>query len=137
MPGSARSEDVGGLPTTLVLVAAAVLTLLLSVWAAFLVPLRIGTAPVPVSLVLLAAVLLLGVLAGRAVGWAGALLLGLLWAGVTVPLSVPRAEGDLVVQGYYGSSLVGMLYLFGGVLGWAAVVSGAARRTTPRAPAGR
>jgi hypothetical protein len=121
----------------LVLVATAVLTFLLSVWAAFLVPLRIGTVPVPVSLVLLASVLVLGVLAGRSAGWPGALLLALLWAGITVPLALRRPEGDLVVQGYYGSSLVGVLYLFGGFVGWAAVISRAVHRTSPPAPAGR
>jgi len=120
-----------------VLAVTVVLTLLLSLWAAFLVPLRIGTAPLPVSLVLLATVLVLGVLAGRSAGWPGALLLAALWAGINVPLSIPRPEGDLVVPGFYGSSLVGLLYQFGGILGWVAVVNGAARRATPSAPTGR
>jgi hypothetical protein len=125
-------------------VVSAVLTVLLSVWAAFYSPLRAGTVPLPVSLLALAGLLRLGVLAGRAVGWPAAALLALLWTAVTLPLSVPRREGDLVVQGLYGTGLVGTLYLLGGIVGWVVVVGAAAGRGagarpgwTPAAPAGR
>lgn len=116
------------LPSWVVVAVTAVLTALLSVWAAFLVPLRIGTVPVPVSLLLLASMAVLGVLAGRAAGWRAALLLALVWTCVTLPLALIRREGDLVVQGIYGSTLVGTLYLFGGTVLWAAVTSAAHRR---------
>ena len=90
------------------------LTLLLALWGAFLVPFRVGGTLVPVS-VLLAGVgnLVVGRAGGRLAGTPGALVPGLLWLAVAVLLSSRRAEGDLVVPG----SAVGMLFLLTGALG--------------------
>ena len=90
------------------------LTLLLALWGAFLVPLRVAGTLVPVSL-LLAGVgtLVVGRAGGRLAGATGALVPGLLWLAVAVALSSRRAEGDVVVPG----SPVGMLFLLSGALG--------------------
>lgn len=77
-----------------------VLTLLLAVWGAFLVPLRLWGVPLPVSW-------LLAAVGNGAVGWAGGRLLGppgaafpgLLWLAVALTLGSQRAEGDLIVPG--------------------------------------
>jgi hypothetical protein len=93
-----------------------VLTVLLCVWAAFYVPLRIGSVRVPVSL-LVAGVgnALLGRAGGQLLGTPGVLVPGLLWLGLAVLLGSRRTEGDLVVTG----DLVGTLFLAVGALGFA------------------
>lgn len=107
-----------------------VLTVLLVLWGAFLVPLRVGGVPVPVGLVLALATVPLCRAGGRVLGsrW-GAAGPGVLWLAVAVALSGRRREGDLVVTG----SLLGLGFLVLGMLG-AAVVVGAWR---PPAPARR
>jgi hypothetical protein len=111
------------------------LTLLLSVWAAFLVPVRIGSTPAPLWLVPLVAMLALAVVAGRRLGLVGALPPAVLWLTVSLlGFGRQRAEGDVVVP----SSIAGLAYLYGGTLLWAAVVvrvSAASRPARP-APAG-
>lgn len=115
-----------------------VLTVLLCVWGAFLVPLRVGTVRVPVSL-LIAGVgnLLLGRAGGRLLGAAGVLVPGAVWLGLAVLLGSRRPEGDLIIPG----DLVGTLFLAVGALGFAVAygLSSAHRevRATPAAGARR
>ena len=98
------------------------LTVLLALWGAFLVPLRVGGTLVPVSLVIaVVGNVLVGRAASRLAGSAGALATGVLWVGVTLVLSSRRAEGDVVVPG----SVVGLGFLVAGALG-SAVAYGAA-----------
>ncbi len=97
---------------------------------AFLVPLRVGTVPLPIC-VLLAVAGNAG-LTKLAVRQTGSLVCGvlqpLLWLGVIIVLSVPRAEGDLVVPG----SLTGLVFLFAGAVAGA---YGVASEITRRAGA--
>lgn len=95
------------------------LTVELAVWGAFLVPLRVGGAAVPVGLVLALATVPL-CRAGGAVlqSRAGAGLPLLLWAAVAVALSSSRREGDLVITG----SARGLAFLGLGLLGGAYAV---------------
>ncbi|MEX2289976.1 MAG: hypothetical protein WD794_06575 [Mycobacteriales bacterium] len=90
-----------------------VLTLLFALWGAFLVPLRVGGVPLPVSW-------LLAAVGNGAVGWAGGRLLGrpgaalpgLLWLAVALTLGSQRAEGDLIVPG----TLPGVVFLLVGAV---------------------
>lgn len=99
------------------------LTLLLALWGAFLVPLRVGGAAVPVGvLVALTNVPLCragGNLLGRRAGAAGPLVL---WSAVAFVLATQRREGDLVITG----SGRGLAFLLVGLLS-AAVATGAWR----------
>lgn len=99
---------------------------------AFLVPLRVGTVPLPICVLL--------VVAGNAgltklaVRQTGSIVWGVLqpalWLAVIIVLSVPRAEGDLVVPG----SLTGLMFLFAGaVAGAYGVASEITRRTAAAA----
>ena len=98
------------------------LTVLLALWGAFLVPFRVGGTLVPVSLVIaVVGNVLVGRAASRLAGSTGALLTGVLWVGLTLVLSSRRAEGDVVVPG----STVGMGFLLAGALA-SAVAYGAA-----------
>lgn len=111
-----------------------VLTVLLCLWAAFLVPLRIGTVRLPVSL--LVAFLgnaLLGRAGGRLLGPPGVLVPGLVWLGLAFLLGSRRSEGDLVVVG----DVVGTLFLAVGVLGFAVAYAMTAARRTGASPAAR
>lgn len=104
-----------------------VLTVLLAVWGAFLVPLRIGTTPVPVSWVI--AIVgngALGWVGGRLLGRRGALAPGILWLAIALTLGSKRAEGDLVVPG----SVPGLVFLLVG-----AVASAVAYGAVPRSRA--
>ena len=96
-----------------------VLTLLLAVWGAFLVPLRIGTVPVPLGLLLALAVVPLGLAGGRLLGQrlgvAGPVVVWLLVASL---LSSQRREGDLVIT----NSTLGVGFLLLGLLGAAFTV---------------
>ena len=89
------------------------LTALLAVWGAFLVPLRLGGVAVPVGVALALANYPLcraGADAlGRRVGGAAVLLL---WAVVALQLSSERPEGDLVITG----GLRGLAFLLVGLL---------------------
>ena len=119
---------VGGV---LVLVAAVALAVL----ECFLVPLRVGTVPLPVCVPLaMAGNVLLARLAGRLTGRP---LLGVLppvlWLAVVLALSAPRPEGDVVVPG----TLTGLVFLFGGcVAGAYGAASTATRRRNPTIVAG-
>ena len=100
------------------------LALLLAVWGAFLVPLRIGTVPVPVSWVI--AVVgngLLGWVGGRLLGRLGAAGPGIVWLVVALTFGTQRAEGDLVVPG----TTTGLVFLVSG-----AVASAVAYGAVPR-----
>jgi len=100
-----------------------VLTALLAVWGAFLVPLRVGGVPVPVApAVALVGNALLGRAGARLLGRAGAAGPGLVWLAVVLLLSTPRTEGDLVVP----STLTGLLFLVVGGLTSAVVLATAA-----------
>jgi hypothetical protein len=84
----------------------------LAVGGSFLVPLRIGSVPIPVS-VLLAVLgnVALARLAGRWTGSvAAAAVPPVLWLVVVIVLSLPRSEGDLIVPG----TLTGLVFLFAG-----------------------
>jgi len=115
----------------LVLVAAAALAVL----ECFLVPLRIGTVPLPVCVPLaIAGNVVLARLAGELTGRP---LLGLLppvlWLAVVLMLAAPRAEGDVIVPG----TLTGLVFLFGGsVAGAYGAASTATRRKNPTIAAG-
>lgn len=124
------------LVTALSLGLVLLLALLLAVWGAFLVPLRLGGVPVPAS-VLVAAVgnVALGVAGGRLLGTAGALAPGALWVAVALTLGSRRAEGDLVVPG----SAMGTAFLVVGALGAAVgygVASARGRRASALHPEG-
>ena len=113
--GPGKREPVGPGPPALrafgaVLVAVAALGL--AVVESFLVPLRIGTVPLPVSVLLaVAGNIALPRLAGR---WTGSVLAAavppVLWLVVVVVLSLPRAEGDLIVPG----TVTGLVFLLAG-----------------------
>lgn len=106
------------------------LTALLAVWGAFLVPFRVGATLVPVSwAVAVAGNLLVGRAGGRLVGRLGAGLTGVLWLGIAFTLGSKRAEGDLVVPG----SVTGLVFLLAG--GVASAVAYA--RATPLPASGR
>ena len=89
------------------------LTLLLAVWGAFLVPLHIGTVAVPIGLLLALAVIPLGLAGGRLVnqrrGVAGPVLV---WLATAALLSSQRREGDLVIT----NSALGVGFLLLGSL---------------------
>lgn len=106
------------------------LTVLLAVWGAFLVPLRVLGVPVPLGLVLALATVPLGVAGGRALGSRlGAVAPGVLWLLVAITLAGRRPEGDLVVTG----GALGLLFLLLGTLG-AAVAAGIWRPDRRAAP---
>jgi hypothetical protein len=115
-------------------VAAGVLISLFSVGLAlveaFLVPLRVGTVPLPVCVLLAVAGNV--VLTKLAVRQTGSVVVGVLqpvlWLLVVVVLSLPRAEGDLIVPG----SATGLVFLFAGAVAGA---YGVASEITRRAGA--
>ena len=109
-----------------------VLTVELTVAECFLVGARPLGHPVPVS-ALLAAVAnpLLGYAGGRVLRRvAGAVVPGLVWFAIVLPLGMNRPEGDLVVN----AGLRGTAFLVIGVLG---VIIGAVLGATPRAVSSR
>lgn len=92
------------------------LTVLLALWGAFLVPLRVGGVLLPVSWVLaLGGNVVLGVVGGCLHGKAGVVLPVLLWMLVAFTLGSRREEGDLVVPG----STTGLGFLLAGAVGGA------------------
>jgi hypothetical protein len=115
-------------------VAAGVLISLFSVGLAlveaFLVPLRVGTVPLPICVLLAVAGNV--VLTRLAVRQTGSVVVGVLqpvlWLLVVVVLSLPRAEGDLIVPG----SATGLVFLFAGAVAGA---YGVASEITRRAGA--
>lgn len=85
-----------------------VLALLTALWGSFLVPLRIASVVLPVSVVLACgANVVLGTAGGRLYGRLGAALPGLVWFCVVATFQARRPEGDLVVPG----SLTGYAFL--------------------------
>jgi hypothetical protein len=86
----------------------------LAVIECFLVPLRVGTVPLPLCVPLaMAGNVVLARLAG---GLTGRPLAGVLppvlWLAVVLVLAAPRAEGDLIVPG----TLTGLVFLFAGAV---------------------
>jgi fatty acid desaturase len=104
-----------------------VLAALLALWGGFLVPLRYGTTPVPVSwLIAVVGNGALGWVGGRLLGRRGAIGPGLVWLVVALMLGTQRAEGDLIVPG----TVVGLVFLLSG-----AVTSAVAYGAVPRSRA--
>jgi hypothetical protein len=97
---------------------------------AFLVPLRVSTVPLPICVLLAVAGNV--VLTKLAVRQTGSIACGVLqpalWLIVIVVLSLPRAEGDLIVPG----SATGLVFLFAGAVAGA---YGVASEITRRAGA--
>jgi len=90
------------------------LTVLLALWGAFLVPFRIGATLVPVSWVIaLVGNTVLGRAAGSLVGKPGIALAGGVWLAIGFTLGTRRSEGDLVVPG----STEGLVFLLLGAVG--------------------
>lgn len=107
-----------------------VLGLLLALWGAFLVPLKVGTVPVPLSvLVALVGNAALGWCGGRLYGRVGAAGPGLVWLGVALALGTQRREGDLIVPG----SVMGLLFLLVGAVTSAVAFGAVRRRARPAA----
>ena len=103
------------------------LSLLLALWASFLVPLRAGAVVLPVAHVaVVAGNLGLGLAGGRLLGRTGAAGPGIVWLAVAMTLGSRRAEGDLVVPG----TVAGVSYLALGALA-AAVAYGLSRDRRP------
>ena len=89
------------------------LTVLLALWGAFLVPFRVGGTLVPVSwAVAVVGNLAVGRAGARLAGSTGAVVPGVLWLGLVFTLSSRRAEGDLVVPG----TTVGLVFLLAGAV---------------------
>ena len=104
-----------------------VLTLLLAVWGAFLVPLRIGGTLAPLCWVIaVVGNTLLGRAGGRLLGRSGALGTGLLWLAIAFTLGSTRREGDLIVPG----TTVGLGFLLLGAVGSAVAYAVAGKRAT-------
>jgi hypothetical protein len=104
------------------------LTVLLALWGAFLVPFRVGSTLVPVSLVIaVVGNVLVGRAASRLAGSSGALATGGVWLALVLLLSTRRAEGDVVVPG----STVGMGFLLAGALASAVAYGAAVVRPDP------
>lgn len=106
------ADALGPAGTALSYALVVLLTVLLAVWGAFLVPFRVAGVLVPVCWVLaVAGNTALCLAGGRLGGRAGAAVPGLLWVVVAFTLGSPRAEGDLVVPG----TPVGLVFLLLGV----------------------
>lgn len=125
----ARGGPLGWLELVLVVLAA----LLLAVVECFLVPLRIGSVPMPVSVPLaLAGNVVLARLAARVSGRpVAAILPPLLWLGIVLVLAGKRAEGDLVVPG----TVTGLVFLLGGTVAGAYGATSAFGRYSATRPA--
>lgn len=106
------------------------LTVLLALWGAFLVPLRIGGVAVPVGVAVALANYPLCRAGAAALGRrAGAAVPMAVWAVLAVLLSSQRSEGDLVITG----SLRGVAFLLAGLL--SAAVAVGSWRPAARVPA--
>jgi hypothetical protein len=108
----------------------------LAVVECFLVPLRIGSVPLPIAVLLaVAGNIVLAKLAARQTGSVvGAAVPPVLWLAVVIVLSLPRPEGDLIVPG----NVTGVVFLFAGsVAGAVGVASEITRRTRSVPPARR
>lgn len=90
-----------------------VLTVLLAVWGAFLVPFRVGGTLVPLCwLLALVGNVVLGRAGGRLLGKTGTIVVGLVWLVVAFTLGTKRSEGDLIVPG----TTVGLVFLLAGAV---------------------
>jgi len=113
---AAPAEPLGPLATAGAFALVLLLTVLLAVWGAFLVPFRIGATLVPLCWVIaLVGNVALGRAGGRLVGRTGAVLPALLWLLIAFMFGSRRAEGDLVVTG----SVTGLVFLLAGAVGGA------------------
>ncbi|HEX6754777.1 MAG TPA: DUF6113 family protein [Mycobacteriales bacterium] len=113
----------------------AVLALGLALVECFLVPLRVGTVPMPVCVPLaLAGNVVLPRLSARLSGVPlTAVVPPVLWLGVVLVLSAQRPEGDLVVPG----TATALVFLFAGsVAGAYGAASSITRATRPSRPTG-
>lgn len=102
----------------------------LAVVESFLVPLRVGSIPLPLCVVLaVAGNVLLTRLAGRQTGSIlAAALQPALWLLTVVVLSLPRPEGDVIVAG----TVTALVFLFAGsVAGAYGIAAEITRRTKP------
>ncbi len=99
-------------------------TTMVAVWGVFLVYLRVGGVPIPLSLVLALLVVPLcrqgGALLGRR---AGVAVPAVLWLGIVLVLGAGRDDGDRLIG---GDSVIGLLFLVLGALA-ASVTVGAYR----------
>jgi hypothetical protein len=141
-PGATGAPGpVGGAgdPVVLRVVAGVLVTVAtvgLAVIEAFLVPLRIGSVPVPicVPLAVVGTVFLTRLAARQTGSVVAAALQPVLWLVTVVVLSLPRPEGDVIVEG----TLTGLVFLFvGAIAGAYAVASEVTRRTAATTPRGR
>lgn len=131
-PAPTPDGDERPLPAAVVVAVALLLTALLSVWAAFLVPFRVGSVVVPLWLLPLVAMVAVARLASRRVGLWGALGPALLWLALSwLVLGTTRSEGDLVVP----ATATGYVYLCGGFVPWLVVVALASSSPRGEAPA--
>lgn len=113
-----------------------VLAVLLAVWGAFLVPLRIGGVPAPVGVALALATVPLALAGGRLTGSRlGAAGPYVLWLLTTVALSSRRPEGDLVIVGGGSLGRLGLAFILVGMIGGGVAVALAG--ASPRRPGGR
>ncbi len=121
-------------------VALAVLGVLLALWGAFLVPLRLAGVEGLSVVIAVVGNLAVGLLGAVGTGSRlGALLPGAAWLVVAMALAASRPEGDLVIPGQLstdpGVAVVGTLFLFLGAIAAAAAVGlgpGWSRRFTAR-----
>lgn len=128
MPEPAATPGDDRVPPALALTVVVVLAVLLTVWAAFLVPVRVRDLAVPVWLVPLGVLLAICRAAARSAGRPAVLAPGLVWLALSwLVLGTVRAEGDLVVPG----TGPGYGYLGGGLLLWLVLLA-----RTPDGPAG-
>ena len=105
-----------------------VLTVLLALWGAFLIPFRVGGTLVPVSwAVAVVGNLALGVAGGRLAGQAGALVPGLVWVALALTFGSGRAEGDRVIPG----TVTGVVFLLAGTLASAVAYGAVVVRPRP------
>jgi len=129
VPEPAATSGDDRVPPALALTVVVVLAVLLTAWAAFLVPVRVRDVAVPVWLVPLGVLLAICRAAARTAGRTAVLVPAMVWLGLSwLALGTVRAEGDLVVPG----TAPGYGYLVGGLLLWLVLLA-----RTPDAPAGR
>jgi hypothetical protein len=131
-------HDPGSDPLVLRVLAGALIAVTaagLAVVECFLVPLRIGSVPFPITILLaVAGNIVLAKLSARQTGSiAGAAVPPVLWLVVVIVLSLPRAEGDLIVEG----SLTGLVFLFAGAVAGAFGVASEITRRTRSVPSVR
>jgi hypothetical protein len=137
-PPTAAKHDPASDPLVLRVLAGVLIALTaagLAVVESFLVPLRIGSVPFPITILLaVAGNVGLAKLAGRKTGSiAGAAVPPVLWLVVIIVLSLPRPEGDLIVPG----NLTGLAFLFAGAVAGAFGVASEITRRTRSVPSVR